>query len=73
MNFNKNNYVTFQNYNKLIQEKFVNSNYDKKNMSYPYKSDSINLQNISNFTSSGVVSTNPVYNVVREDPGLSWI
>ena len=32
-----------------------------------------NKEILSNYSSSGVVSTNPAYNVIEENPGLSWI
>jgi hypothetical protein len=74
MNFNRNNYVAFKNYDKYeSKEKYISSSYQKQKTSYPIKTKLKNTPTLSNYSSSGVVSTNPAYNVIQENPGLSWV
>ena len=71
---NRNSYVSLKDYNKtIIQEKFVNSEYIKQSSSYPKNIKVENPEILSNYNSSGAVTTNPVYNVAEQAPGLSWI
>lgn len=75
MSFNRNNYVTLENYNKnQIKEKYVSSSYESQKTTYPIEIKTKNENaTLSNYNSSGVVSTNPAYNVVEQNPGLSWV
>lgn len=75
MPFNRNNYVTLENYNKnQIKEKYVESSYESQKTTYPIEIKTKNEKTtLSNYNSSGVVSTNPAYNVVEQNPGLSWV
>jgi CTP-dependent riboflavin kinase len=75
MSFNRNNYVTLENYNKQIKEKYGFSSYEIQKASYPKEIEIKNQQQatLSNYNSSGVVSTNPAYNVGEQNPGLSWV
>lgn len=75
MPFNRNNYVTLENYNKnQIKEKYVESSYESQKTTYPIEIKTKNENTtLSNYNSSGVVSTNPAYNVVEQNPGLSWV
>ena len=74
MPFNRNNYVTLENYNKhkLVKEKYVLSSYEIQKVSYPIEIKTKNPATLSNYSSSGVVATNPSYNGIVENPGLSW-
>lgn len=72
MSSNRNSYVVLKNYNKQIESFVNNNNYERQNTSYP-KNIQINTSAVlSNYNSSGVVATNPAYNVAEENPGLSW-
>ena len=75
----RNCYVHLNNYNKnapsLIQkENYIDKdNYSKTQSSYPSQVDN-KTPWLTNYSSSGVVATNPsAYNVAIEAPGLSWI
>ena len=74
--YNRNNYVTLTNYDKdaplVLKEKFTGSEYITQNTSYPYKVDEENSGLLKNYTSSGVVATNPAYKVGIEAPGICW-
>jgi len=73
--FNRNNYVTLTNYDKdtpIVKEKFSSGEYAVQNTSYPYKSDDNTPYLLKNYTSSGIVATNPAYNVGVEAPGICW-
>jgi hypothetical protein len=76
----RNCYVHLNNYNKnapsLIQKEnyFDKDNYSKTQSSYPSQVDNKTPWLLTNYSSSGVVATNPsAYNVAIEAPGLSWI
>jgi len=75
MSFNRNNYVVLKNYNKQeeLKEKYGFSSYETQKTKYPIEMKTKNKEILSNYSSSGVVSTNPAYNVIEENPGLSWI
>jgi hypothetical protein len=74
MSFNRNNYVTLENYNKPIKEKYGFSSYEIQKTTYPIEIKNKNQEPVlSNYSSSGVVSTNPAYNVGEQNPGLSWV
>jgi len=78
MSFNRNNYVALKNYNKQeelkeLKDKYGFSSYETQKTKYPLEIKTKNKEILSNYSSSGVVSTNPVYNVIEENPGLSWI
>lgn len=78
MSFNRNNYVALKNYNKQeelkeLKEKYGFSSYETQKTKYPIEMKTKNKEILSNYSSSGVVSTNPAYNVIEENPGLSWI
>ena len=78
MSFNRNNYVALKNYNKQeelkeLKEKYGFSSYETQKTKYPIEMKTKNQEILSNYSSSGVVSTNPAYNVIEENPGLSWI
>jgi hypothetical protein len=70
MSFNRNTYIKLGNYNN--KENFVNSNYETQKTSYPKDIKVKQSGILSNYNSSGIVSTNPAYNVGVESPGLSW-
>ena len=70
---NRNSYVSLKDYNKTVQEKFVSSEYITQSSSYPKNVKVENPEILSNYNSSGVVATNPVYNTAEQAPGLSWI
>ena len=75
MPFNRNNYVTLTKYNQqqLIKEKYSFSSYEIQKTNYPIEIKTKNQPILSNYSSSGVVATNPSYNGIVENPGLSWI
>jgi len=74
MSFNRNNYITLENYNKKqeLKEKYGFSSYEVQQTKYPIEIKTSNQPILSNYSSSGVVSTNPAYNIIVENPGLSW-
>lgn len=75
----KNSYVSLKAYNKNAPSKIVetylnNNNYESQKTNYPNSIDNKKPWLLSNFSSSGVVATNPsAYNVAVEAPGLSWV
>ena len=73
MSFNRNTYVTLKNYNKNeIKEKYINSSYEIQKTSYPLNIKREISEILSNYNASGAVATNLAYNVIQENPGLSW-
>lgn len=74
----RNCYVHLNNYNKnapIQKENYIDrDNYSKTQTSYPSQVDNKTPWLLTNYSSSGVVATNPsAYNVAVEAPGLSWI